>query len=86
MQKVNIIKRIQPKDIVEGQAYHYLRKGAISKGDAVQCEECGKWCTVNSVGIASFGVDEINIEIAEITDQELTYNEELDKCVCEDCN
>lgn len=76
--------------IVEGKQYYYLspsKATPISEGTAVKCDKCGKWCTANSVGIVDFpaGVTTVPVQ-TEITEDELSYDENTESCLCSDCN
>lgn len=85
LETVNIVKMLKGDDIKEGQEYYYIKDGSISNGTAIKCERCGKWCTVNSVGIVSFNRPVSNIIVADLTDEELGYDEESDQSLCEKC-
>lgn len=72
---------------IEGKEYYYINdEKSISKGTAVSCEKCGKWCNSNSVTIINFpsSVKSVKVNI-NITTDELGYDEETDECLCSSC-
>ena len=83
--QVNIVKVIPFYELKSGQRYYYNSGKHISEGTVVFCENCGKACAVNSMTIKSFGKSSTNIVIADISNDELYYNDETDSCLCSDC-
>ena len=83
--QVNVIKMIPTRQLEEGAQYFFIQGNAIHEGTAVKCEKCGKWCSVNSVMITSFDAPVVNIAVADITDDELSYCEATKESLCSDC-
>lgn len=84
-QRVDIVKLIPASQVVEGKRYYYLVNGVVKLGTAVRCEDCNKVCNANSMTITSFGKSLARITVAEITEDELSYEEDFDRCLCSDC-
>lgn len=85
-QQVNVTKIIPSTEIKEGQKYYFMDGNKIKQGTAVSCDKCGKWCSVNAHTVISFGKATTNISIAELSDDELSYNEDCHQSLCYDCD
>lgn len=73
--------------LIESNDYFYLVGNTIKCGTAVKCEGCSQWCISNSITILNFPDHVTTVKVqTELTDKEIYYNEDQDKCLCEDCD
>jgi hypothetical protein len=84
-QVVNVTKIIPFTSLVQGKEYFFMSGNVIKRGTLVFCEDCGKPCSANAVTITSFGKSKTALTVADITDDELGYNEDAESCLCSDC-
>ena len=84
-QSVTISRILESNEVTEGKRYYFQSSNGIRMGTAVKCDKCSKLCSSNSVMIVSFGVKSKEIKVAPLTDDELSYSEEEDMCLCSDC-